>query len=269
MRSPTVIRKIALVVGVPPILALAVLAGRSASTEAVTAEPAPAAATHAVALAAASPAAATAQRTPHNRRTVFVLGGTVTLTLSSQQANTTVPPGATIDWEISAEVSTGDNLGLALISVDLVQDAINPELFDIPTGDRPTGPDGMDKFDRPLGISNPDAAGTGSAYGGTQIGAAGAMDLVQIGGAQNNFGETFSGVLEDATIEGAVGQGQGGRVIATGSFLAPAGVGTYTFDLENGVANTLLDVSTPPAYSRVSAATVDVLTSGSFSFTVQ
>ena len=128
----------------------------------------------------------------------------------------------------------------------------------------------MDKFDRPLGISNPDGSG-GSAYGGTQIGTAGAMNLVQIGGAQNIFGETFTGVLEDATIEDEVGQEPGGvgRVIATGSFFAPSQVGTYKFDLADGVANTLMDVNTPPAYSRVSAATVDILTNGSFSFMVQ
>ena len=129
----------------------------------------------------------------------------------------------------------------------------------------------MDKFDRPMGISNPDASGNGSAYGGTQIGTAGAMNLVQIGGSQNTFGETFTGVMEDATIEDEVGQEPGGvgRVIATGSFPAPFPIGTYKFDLAEGVANTLIDVNTPPAYSRVSAATVDILTNGSFSFMVQ
>ena len=97
------------------------------------------------------------------------------------------------------------------------------------------------------------------------------MNLVQIGGAQNIFGETFTGVLEDATIEDEVGQEPGGvgREIATGSFFAPSQVGTYKFDLADGVANTLMDVNTPPAYSRVSAATVDILTNGSFSFMVE
>ena len=97
------------------------------------------------------------------------------------------------------------------------------------------------------------------------------MNLVQIGGAQNMFGETFTGVLEDATIEDKVGQEPGGvgRVIATGSFPAPFPIGTYKFDLADGVANTLIDVNTPPAYSRVSAATVDILTNGSFTFMVQ
>ncbi len=273
MRNPrivsgTVVRVIAATV----VLGLVVLAGASPGTEsAVPAESSAGGGAVAQLAAVSTPAAAaavTSTARPPARRTVFVLGGTVTLHLQRTDPNgSPVSGGTQIDWEIVAVVSTGDNEGLALVSVDLVQDPTNAAFFDIPLAARPPG---MAKFDRPLGISNPDGSG-GSAYGGTQVGAAGAMNLVQIGGAQNMFGETFTGVLEDATIEAAVGQEPGGvgRVIATGSFPAPFPIGTYKFDLSDGVANTLMDVNTPPAYSRVRAATVDILTNGSFSFTVQ
>ncbi len=267
--SGTVVRVVAAAV----VLGLVVLAGASPRTE--TAVPAESSGGgRAVAqLAAVSAPAATAAKPAAGQsyRTTLGTGGTVTLHLQrTDSEGSPVSGGTQIDWEIVAVVSTGDNEGLALVSVDLVQDPTNAAFFDIPVADRPMGAGGMDKFDRPKGISNPDGAGR-SAYGGTQIGTAGAMNLVQIGGAQNMFGEMFTGALEDDTIEADVGQEAGGvgRVIATGSFSAPFPIGTYKFDLADGVANTLMDVNTPPAYSRVSSAAVDIVTEGSFSFTVQ
>ena len=192
-------------------------------------------------------------------------GGTLTLFLTSSVAGQTVAPGSAVDWTISAQVSATGNSGLALLSTDLVQDAANPGLFDIPAATA-IGPL-MTAFDRPAGISNPGP--TGSAFGGTQVGTSGAKNLVQIGGSQSTFG--MPGVECGLETSVTTGVGQNGAVlIASGSFAAPQASGNYTFRLENAVATVLDNVSppTPPAHWPVSAATVN-LNGGSFSFAVQ
>ena len=55
-----------------------------------------------------------------------------------------------MEWTITATVSSGDNLGLALIYVDLVQDAGNPETFDLPPA--PEVPPLMEGFSRPAEV---------------------------------------------------------------------------------------------------------------------
>ncbi len=192
---------------------------------------------------------------------------TVTLTLDSPQNGTTVSAGSTVSWTVSATASTGDNLGLALVSCDLVQDGGNPATFDLPPA---TGvPAGMENFSRPAGITNPPETDPVTGYVGSQRGAAGAMNLIQIGGAQNTFGEAMpggTGLAENANVVGGVGQ-SGPQVMATGSFNAPATEGTYTINLANAFANVLVTLATPPDYSPVTAATMDT-SAGSFSFTV-
>jgi hypothetical protein len=190
-------------------------------------------------------------------------GGTVTFSLSSPSANCTVHPGASVQWSISFTVSGGDNLGLALAAVNLLQDPANPALFDIPVGTRPQG---MQDFDRPDGISNPGPGGVGSAYGGTPVGATGAKNLVQIGGAQNTFGVAGDGIGLDFDVRGGVGQG-GPEILAAGSFPAPATFGVYIFSLGSPIANTLNEIVPPPDFSPVSAATASI-SSGSVTFTV-
>jgi hypothetical protein len=186
--------------------------------------------------------------------------GTVTLTLSSPSNGQTVNPFDPITWTLTAEVSTGDNEGLALISADLVQDSLNPELFDLPQADTP--PAEMLGFARPGGVTNP------AGYEGTQVGSPGSMDLAQIGGGQNVFGQIGPpAVGQDVDVESGIGQDPGGQVIATGTFSAPSTEGTYTFSIVNAVANTLESVETPPIPSPVAQATV-VTAVGSFSFTL-
>ncbi|MGE3180078.1 MAG: hypothetical protein AB7N71_00470 [Phycisphaerae bacterium] len=191
----------------------------------------------------------------------------VTVELVSTQAGQTVSPGTTIDWTIQFAVSAGDNAGLALLVTDLVQDAGNPQLVDIPAG---VGvPAGMENFSRPLGISNPGEGGSNTGYIGVQRGTAGARNLVQIGGGQNTFGQATgpgTGVAENANVVGGVGQ-SGNVVLVTSSFPAPAAEGTYTFSLSMPIANVLDQLNAPPAFSPVSQATVDS-SAGSFSFTV-
>jgi hypothetical protein len=158
---------------------------------------------------------------------------TVSLALSSPQHGQTVPPGATISWSIHATVSTGDNLGLALISVDLVQDAGAPATVDL----LPATPDAaLADFDRPRGLCNP---GSPSGFGGTPAGPPGGQNLLQIGGAQNTFGVAGAGI----------------------------GEGTYTYELQGALANVLTAINPAPLQSIVEPATV-ILAAPLLSFTV-
>lgn len=189
--------------------------------------------------------------------------GTVTFDLLSSSAGATVPPGHVVDWTITATVSTGDNVGLALVSVDLVQDAGNPKLFDIPQA---VGvPVGMEGFDRPAGITNPGPEG--SCNGGTQVGPEGAKNLLQIGGAQNTFGAPSDGLGQDVDVEAGIGRVPGGQEVASDSFPAPATPGVYTFWIQPPAANNLEAVYPAPQWSPMSPATT-VMDSPSISFTV-
>jgi hypothetical protein len=192
---------------------------------------------------------------------------TVTLTLDSPQDGQVVASGATVEWSVIFSVSSGDNEGLALLAVDLVQGTENPAFLDIPPADGV--PTEMANFSRPDGVSNPGEIDPATGYIGVQRGEAGAMNLVQIGGGQNNFGEAMpegSGIAENANVVGGVGQGTPG-VLASGSFTAPSTCGTYTFSLANAVANVLEERHNPPAFSPVIEATTDV-TAGSISFVI-
>jgi hypothetical protein len=191
----------------------------------------------------------------------------VTLSLQSPGHGAILAPGATVSWSISFGVSTGDNSGAAMICVDLVQDPANPATFDLPPA---TGiPPEMANFNRPAGICNPGEGGAPSGYVGSRRGPAGARNLVQIGGAQNTFGQPFpagSGVGENANVIPAVGLG-GSQTLASGSFSAPSACGTYSFSLANPVANVITTHNNPPAITRVARA-VSSLSPATISFTV-
>lgn len=198
--------------------------------------------------------------------TPLALAQTVTVQLSSTKNNTTVSPGSSVDWTISFTDSTGDNQGLALLCVDLVQDPNNPAHFDIPAG--AAAPAGMVKFARPQGITNPSEGGT-TGYGGVQRGTAGSKNLRQIGGAQNTFGTARtagSGSAENANVSSGIGQ-SGSTTLATGSFTAPSTAGSYHFSLANGFANVLVQRNNPPAISTTKEATV-AISSGTITITV-
>ncbi len=184
---------------------------------------------------------------------------TVTLTLESPQAGQAVPPGSTVTWSIAATVSSGDNQGLALVICDLVQDPGNPALFDIPMADPASIDATMQNFDRPAGITNPGENGAASGYIGVQRGTAGEMNLIQIGGGQNTFGEALAsgtGLGENADVICGVGQ-SGPQVVVSGAFTVPSTCGDYTFSLANAMANVLVQCNTPPDFSPVAEATVD------------
>lgn len=186
--------------------------------------------------------------------------------LESSIAGQSLKPGDPVDWTIKVTVSTGDNLGLALVTADLVQDAGNPAKLDIPPGDPNSIPAVMIGFNRPGGITNPGEGGAASGYIGVQRGDAGEMNLIQAGGAQNTFGQPGSIFGTDPDVDGGIGQ-SGPQVILSGSFNAPATQGAYTFRLANAKANVLTAINTPPDFSPVAAATVN-LDNASFTFNV-
>jgi hypothetical protein len=192
--------------------------------------------------------------------------GTVTFTLESPSHNQTVAPGTAITWTLKASVSTGDNVGLALFAVDLVQDPNNPAFFDLPPGTAASIPTALQKFNRPAGITNPGEGGAASGYIGVQRGTVGQKNLVQIGGAQNTFGQAGTGFATDPVVVGGIGQ-SGAQILLTGTFNAPATGGVYKFNLANAIANVLTTVNTPPNFSPVTRATSSV-TGGVVQFTV-
>ncbi len=192
----------------------------------------------------------------------------VTVSLTSTENGQTVTPGTTVNWMITASVSTDDNEGLAAIVADLVQDVANPELIDIPQADGV--PTLMINFSRPDGVTNPGESDPVTGYTGVQRGDAGEMNLMQIGGGQNTFGEALppgTGVAENAVVTAGVGQ-SGAVIVAEGSIDAPSTVGDYTFSLADVMANVVTQVNTPPDFSPVAQATVDT-TVDSFTFTVE
>ncbi len=191
---------------------------------------------------------------------------TATLTLESPSDGLTVSAGATIDWTINVSVSTGDNAGLALVCVDLVQDPGNPAFLDLPPGDLASIDATMENFSRPLGISNPGEGGADTGYIGVQRGDDGQQNLIQIGGGQNTFGE--AGEIMGTNPNPIPGVGQSGpQIVLSGSFAAPATAGAYVYSLADGIANVMEDVGVPPEFSPVVGADV-IYDPQSFSFTV-
>jgi hypothetical protein len=190
---------------------------------------------------------------------------TVQVRLASPQDGAVLAPGAPIEWSIEVQASSGDNAGLALISLDLVQSDDNPAPVDLP----PAGevPAGMRAFSRPLGISNPGEGGRETGYTGVQRGAAGARNLVQIGGAQNTTGLAGTRQGQNTAVTPGVAQ-DGFILIARGSFAAPAAPGVYAYAITNAIANTLIALREAPAASRVEPAQV-AFELASFAFTVE
>ncbi len=198
--------------------------------------------------------------------------GTVVFDLISPQDGAVVPAGTNVEWRIELSVSSLDNLGLALASVDLLQAPSNPEPIAFRLGR--AGGTAMRDFDRPRGFPNPGALLDESGFGGSLLDSA--SRLVQIGGAQNTFGvaPTCLGpnasvcMGQDTSVNAGIGQGASAQVLARGSFRAPATPGSYTVQLDSMLANTLASVNAAPQASQVRRAQVDAPT-GSLTFIVQ
>lgn len=181
--------------------------------------------------------------------------------LLSSRNGEVVGPGDPIDWEVRLELDPEGNEGLALIVFDLVQDPGNPGPIDI-TAASSVDPE-MQPFDRPAGFTNPGQDPVVGAFRGTPVGADGARNLLQIGGAQNTFGHAprCLGPREQVCMGQRTrvtrGVGHAGVSVARGSFPAPAAPGSYVVSVRNVTAHALRTVAIPPAASVVQEARVD------------
>jgi hypothetical protein len=188
----------------------------------------------------------------------------VTLELRSPADGGNVFTGATVDWEIWTRITTPGNEGLALLNVDLAQESANPAKLDLPPADGV--PSEMENFSRPAGISNPGEGGAETGYIGVQRGTPGEMNLVQIGGSQNTFGAAGDSMGTNPYVVAGVAKDTD-VLLAAGSFAAPNTPGVYAFRIENGLANVLVEVNDPPAFSPVIGAAVTYV-ADTVSFTV-
>ena len=201
-------------------------------------------------------------------------GGVVAFRLISPSDGQVVAPFEVISWRVLLKVSPGDNLGLALYSLDFVQDESNPALFNIPEAFDPV-PE-LVGFDQPAGFTNPGRRPDLRGFRGMGIGEFGRQDRGQIGGAQNTFGRTGpcfgqTTVLcmgQDVVVDAGVGQSPAGVKCAEGEFRAPNTPGTYTFRIENLIANTLESVAVAPSSSKTNPADIRIL-DDTITFTVQ
>lgn len=181
------------------------------------------------------------------------------IAIISDQNGQTLCPGAVIEWRIEVRQTGGRScLGLAGLSVDLIQASSNPATFDIPPATEV--PSGMSNFSRPAGISNPQPGNpSASAYTGAQIGPADAMNLVQVGGMQNTFGVAGTQVGTNTAVVPGIGLGPSPQTVAGGTFVAPAIPGTYSFTLTNVHVTALGQINAPPLLSPAFVASTSVV----------
>ena len=201
-------------------------------------------------------------------------GGIVAFRLLSSSDGQTVSPFQEISWKVVLKVSPNDNMGLALYALDFVQDESNPAKFNIPRGFDPIP--ALQCFDQPAGFTNPAKRLDLTGFGGIGTGEFGAQNRSQLGGAQNTFGKvgpcfgqsTVICMGQDVDVDAGIGQNPNGIIAAEGAFRAPIVPGTYTFRIENMIANTLETVAVAPSASKTNAASIRNL-NDTITFTVQ
>lgn len=145
----------------------------------------------------------------------------VTIT-SAGSATVNGQPGATLPYQVMAQLSNTSNDGLAGFTFDL--DFSGGSLT--PVGRPATGPTA--NFDRPMGMTNP------GGYGGTISGGR----LLQVGGIQNTFKNTATGA---AAPTGSVVENVGhtATLLANGTVVVPNTPGIYSLTAINLIANAL------------------------------
>jgi hypothetical protein len=160
---------------------------------------------------------------------IALLAGSVAqatdLTLTARSAgNSTivVAPGATVNYEVVADLSDAANEGLAYFRFDAsfsggpLSKAAEPNAMP------------MLNFVAPAGFSNPAGLG-GTVSGGS---------LLQIGGAQNTINNVFASAPVGVVQTGLAKPGNS-LVVVQGTLTAPVYVGSYTLSLTNIDANVI------------------------------
>jgi hypothetical protein len=152
-----------------------------------------------------------------------VSAGDLDVSVESGGSNTiSVNPGTTVNYAVVAELTDLMNEGLAGVTFDLSFDG-GP----LPQAASPTAGN-MLHFTDPMGLSNP------AGFGGTQSGG----DLLQVGGAQNTFNNTFTSSLSGTVATGVAWLGSP-ETIVTGTLTVPFTPGTYTLAVTNLAANAI------------------------------
>jgi hypothetical protein len=157
----------------------------------------------------------------------------------------TVVPDATVDVQITGDLSTTANSGLALFGVNLVSGGAVPMdlsaqlALTTPTGD-------MASFNRNLGLTNPGVS-PNYGYGGTASG----NDLLQVGGGQNTINNTTAPYPVGTPLALYVGHTGNTQVLAEFTLTAPHDEGTYTITLDGAFANTLDTTNQPTSVTPI------------------
>ena len=148
-----------------------------------------------------------------------------------------VNPGTTVNYSVVGELSDLSNEGLAGFTFNLSFTGGSLAQATAPTsGD-------MLHFKSPMGLSNP------AGFGGTPTGGT----LIQIGGAQNTFNNTFTTNLSGAVQTGVAWFGQP-AVLVTGKLKVPVLPGSYTLSLAGLKANVIRQGETGANFWAVDAA---------------
>ncbi|MBL8768003.1 MAG: hypothetical protein JNL94_11585 [Planctomycetes bacterium] len=160
---------------------------------------------------------------------IALLAGSVAqatdLNLTARSGGTStivVAPGATVNYEVVADLSDNANEGLAYFRFDAnfsggpLTKAAEPN----------TSP--MLNFVAPAGFSNP------AGLGGTVSGG----NLLQIGGAQNTINNVFASAPIGTVITGLAKPGNS-LIVVKGTLTAPIYTGSYTLALTNVDANVI------------------------------
>lgn len=160
--------------------------------------------------------------------------------------NISVNPGTTVNYTVVGELSDLLNEGLAGVTFNLSFSGGALAQAAAPTSGN------MLHFKSPMGLSNP------AGFGGTVT----SGSLIQIGGAQNTFNNTFTPNLSGPVMTGVAWLGQP-QVLVTGSLKAPVIPGTYTLALSSLKANVIRQGETGAnfwAVEEADAGTIDNLT---------
>lgn len=168
----------------------------------------------------------------------------INLSIQSAGSNAiTVAPGGQVSYQVVAELSDAANEGLGLLSLDLSFEggALSP-------ANSPAGAP-MNNFDRPLGMTNP------IGFGGTPS----AGKLLQVGGAQNTWNNTFAPVPMGTVITNIAKPGNA-LVVVSGTLNAPMKVGDFKLTAENILANVISQGQTGMPFWKVEAAGVGSVT---------
>lgn len=158
---------------------------------------------------------------------------------SNTQSQRIVAPGASLDYQITGELSDTNHQGLAMFSFDLIYSGGVLAQANAAAGSP------MSHFYLPLGLSNP------GGFGGTPSGGM----LLQLGGAQNTLNNVFAPFPSGPVLLNVATNSQP-ELFFTGTLSAPMTPGVYTLQASSAFANVLRTEQTGQGFWQVDAANI-------------